>query len=102
MPQFILENLLSTKNQPQRTVKQFFDVTKKLVRDQKEVQGISVVNWQQSSWKRTTLLTDQAVQLSTAKTYIFSDSVLCMGRTSLNPVSAWKVKIDWFMNSSQC
>ena len=47
--------------------KQLFDVTKKLVKDEKEIQGISVINWQQSSWKKTTLLTDWAVQLSTAK-----------------------------------
>ena len=97
-----LENLHSANNQPQRTAKQLFDVTKKFVRDQKEIQGISLINWQHSSWKRTTLLTDQAVQLSTAKAYVFSLSGLCMGRFANTPVSAWKEKIDWFMNSSQC
>ena len=56
-----------------------------------------MVNWQKSCWKRTTLLTDRAVRLSTAKTYVFSDSVLCMGRISEHPVSARKEKIDWFM-----
>ena len=50
-----VENLHSTNNQPQRTVKHLFDVTKKLDRHQKEIQGISVIDWQQSSWKRTTL-----------------------------------------------
>ena len=54
------------------------------------------------SLEKTTLLTDRAVQLSTAKTYVFSDSVLCMGRNSENPLSAWKEKVDCFMNSSQC
>ena len=48
-----------------------------------------------------TLLNDRAVQLSTAKVYLFSDSVLCMGKTPFTPVSAWKEKIYWFMNSSQ-
>ena len=57
-----LENLHSTKNQPQRTMKQLFDVTKKLVKDQQEIQGIFVINKQQSSWKMTTLLTNLAVQ----------------------------------------
>ena len=42
-----LKNLHSTKNQPQRKVKQLFDVTRKLVRDQKEIQGISMINWQE-------------------------------------------------------
>ena len=62
-----LENQNSTTNRSQRTVKHLFDVRKKLVRDQKEIQGVSVVDWQQTSWRRTTLLTDLAVQLSTAK-----------------------------------
>ena len=53
-------------------------------------------------WQRTTLLTDKAVQFAIAKSYVFSDSVLCMGRISENPVKAWKEKIDWFMDSLQC
>ena len=53
-------------------------------------------------WQRTTLLTDKAVQFATAKTYVFSDSVSCMGGISSDPVKAWKEKIDWFMNSRQC
>ena len=40
-------NLRATKNQPQRTVKQVFDVTRKLVKEKKEIQGISMVNWQE-------------------------------------------------------
>ena len=47
-----LENLHSSKIQPQRQVKQSFDVTKKLVRDQKEIQGMSLIDWQRSSWKK--------------------------------------------------
>ena len=73
-----------------------------MFRYQKEIQGISVIDWQQSSWKRTTLLTDRAVQLSTAKINAFSDSVLGMCRISDNPVIAWKEKFFWFMNSSRC
>ena len=62
-----LDNLHPTKKQPQRTVKQLFDVRRKLVKEQKEIQAFSMINWQENSWKRTTLLTDQAVRLSTAK-----------------------------------
>ena len=97
-----LENLHSAQNQTQLTVKQLFDLTKKLVRDQKEIREISVIDLQESSWKRTILLTDRAVQLSTAETYVFSDSVLCMSKISENPVSAWNENIDLFTNSSQC
>ena len=97
-----LENLHSTKNQSQRTMKQLFEVTRKLVSEQTEIQGVSLTDWQEKSWKRTTLLNDRAVQLSTAKAYVFSESVLCMGRIPDTPASAWREKVDWFMNSPQC
>ena len=85
-----VENLHSTKNQSKRTLKQLFNVTGKLMKDQIEIHGVSAINWQQQTWQRTTLLTDKAVRLSNAKTYVFSDSVLCMGGIRQNPVKAWK------------
>ena len=97
-----LDNLHSTKNLPQRTMKQLFDVTRKLVKEQTEIQGVSMINWQEKFWEETTLLTARAVQLSTAKAYVFSDSVLCMERMSENRLKAVKEKIDWFVNSPQC
>ena len=48
-------------------------------------------------WKETTLLTDRAVQFATAKTYVFSDSVLSLGGISDEPVEAWKNKIKWYV-----
>ena len=90
MPQFTVETH-STKNQPQRTVKQVFDVTKKLIIDQKGIQGKKMIDCHQRARQRTTLLTDRAVQLSAAKT---SDSVMCMGKMTQNPTSAWEEKIE--------
>ena len=49
---------------------------------------------------KTTLLTDRAVQLATANTYVFSDSVLCLGGISDEPVQAWeKDKIKWYLET---
>ena len=42
-------NLHSIKNQLRNTKKQFFDVTRKLVKDEKEIQGKSMLNWQENS-----------------------------------------------------
>ena len=44
-------------------------------------------------WRETTLLTDRAVQFGTAKTCVFSDSVLCLGGISTEPVKALETKI---------
>ena len=74
-------------------MKQSFDETRKLVSEQTEIQGISPIDWQDKSWKRTTMLNDRAVQLSTAKPHVFSSSVLCMGRIPDTPVSSWKEKV---------
>ena len=56
-----LENLLSTKNQTQRTMRQSFDVSQKLITDQTEIQGISKIGWHTDPWQRTTLLRDTGV-----------------------------------------
>ena len=45
-------------------MKQVFDVTMKLVSEQTEIHRISMINWQDKCWKRTTLLTDRVVQLA--------------------------------------
>ena len=49
--------------------------------------------------RETTLLTDRAVQFATAKTYVFSDSVLCLGGISDEPVEAWESRITRFLET---
>ena len=44
--------------------------------------------------RTTTLQCDKAVEITNAKTYVFSDSVLCLGGISDQPVEAWKNKIQ--------
>ena len=95
------ENLRSIRNQSMRSLKQLFQVTGKLITDQMEITSIPVIDWQQQMWQRTTLLTDKAVQFATANTYVFSDSVLCLGGSSPDPVRAWNDKTNWFMESCQ-
>ena len=50
-------------------------------------------------WREATLLTDRAVQFATAKTCIFSDSVLCLGGSSYQPVKAWESKTKWYLET---
>ena len=82
---------------------QLFDVSQKLTTDQTEIQGISKNGWYTHPWQRTTLLSDKAVQPLTAKVYVFSVSVLCLGRMHPHPesVDAWKKKIEWFTDTPQ-
>ena len=74
-------------------------MTERLITDRAEITGLTTIDWQQRVWRETTLLTDRAVQFANAKTYVFSDSVLCLGGISAEPVKAWESKIKWFLET---
>ena len=91
------ENLRSTKNQPLKSLRQFF----------KWLGGWSRIRQKLLDWPRltgsslfwTTLLSDRAVQFATANTYAFPDSVLCLGGISDEPGKAWESRIKWFLET---
>ena len=41
----------------------------------------------------------KAIEITSAKTYVFSDSVLCLGGISDQPVEAWKNQIKWYLET---
>ena len=101
-----LENLHSIKNTGKDlTMKQMFDISEKLIAEQSDqIYGVNTVNWGDSSWKHLSLIGDEeVVSLSHAKVYVFSDSVLCLGKMSENPQSnsVWEDRLAWFKSSSQ-
>ena len=78
------------------TLKQMFDVTAQLVNDQEEIHGLDKIHWGKNSWRRLSLIGDETViNLQRTKVYVFSDSVLCLGRILQHPDSneAWKNRI---------
>ena len=78
------------------TLKQMFDVTAQLVNDQEEIHGLDKIHWGKNSWTRLSLIGDETViNLQNTKVYVFSDSVLCLGRILQHPDSneAWKNRI---------
>ena len=84
------ENLRSIKNTGNNlTVKQMFDISKKLIVEQSEViYGVNTINWEDSSWKQLSLIGDEEViNLSHAKVCVYSDSVLRLGKMNQNPTS---------------
>ena len=82
-----------------------FDLSEKLITEQSdEIYGVNTINWCDSAWKHWTLIGGkEVVSLSRAKVYVFSDSVLCLGKISENPLSnvVWDDKVTWFTSSSQ-
>ena len=69
------------KNHESLTLKQMFDVTAQLVNNQEEINGLDKILWGKNSWTRLSLIDDEIViNLQRTKVYVFSDSVLCLGR----------------------
>ena len=84
------------------TLKQRFDISGKLIVEQSdEIFGVSQIRWEDSPWKPLSLVNDEEViSLSHAKVYVFSESVLCLGKMNQNPTSnyAWDDRLTWFKN----
>ena len=84
------------KNLEDLTLKQMFDVTSQLVNNQNEINGLDKILWGKNSWKRLSLNGDETViNLQSTKVYVFSDSVLCLGKVLEHPDSneAWKNRV---------
>ena len=87
------------------TMKQMFDISEKLIVGQSdEFYGVNPINWQDSSWKQLSSVSDEdVISLSHVKVYAPSDSVLCLGKMNQNHQSntVWEDKLTWFKSSSQ-
>ena len=100
------ENLHSIKNTGNDlTLKQMFEISEQMIlRQSEEIFGVSQINWEDSSWKHLSLVNDEEViSLSHAKFYVFSDSMLCLGKMNENPQSntVWEEQLSWFTYSPQ-
>ena len=94
------DNQNSFVNATDLTLKKMFDITAKLVGEQEEINNVDKIHWEKHSWKQLSLIGDETViNLQRAKVYVFSDSVLCLGRVHQHPESnkAWKEKIGWII-----
>ena len=87
------------------TLKQIFEISEQLILEQSdEIFGISQISWESSPWKQLSLANgEEVISLSYAKVYVFSDSVLCLGKMNQHPTSntVWERQLDWFKDSSQ-
>ena len=91
------DNWHSIKNSKDLTMKQMFDIPEKLISEQSdEINGVSTINWENSSWKHISLVGDeQVISLQRTEVYVFSDSVLCLGKIHENPNQTLHGKKDW-------
>ena len=78
------------------------DISTKLVSEQDEISGLETIGWENHSWKYLSLIGDERIiNLQRTKVYVFSDSVLCLGKIFENPESneAWEQRLGWIRSS---
>ena len=95
-------NCHSIANTTDLTLKPMFDISTRLVSEQDEIFGLETVGWENHSWKYVSLIGDERIiNPQRTKVYVFSDSVLCLGRIHQNPESneTWKKRIEWITSS---
>ena len=97
-----LINCQSIVNTTDLTLGQKFDISTRLVSEQEEISGLETIGWENHSWTYLSLIGDERViNLQRTKVYVFSDSVLCLGKIFENPESndAWEQRVGWIKSS---
>ena len=100
------DNLRSIRGTGEKlTLKKMFEISEQLILETSdEIIGVSRVGWGSSQWKQLSLVDGGGfVSLPRAKVYVFSVSVLCLGKMNQNPISntVWERPLEWFKDSSQ-
>ena len=73
-------------NSTDLTLKKMVDISAKLVGEQEEINNVDKIHWEKHSWKYLSLIDDERIiNLQRAEVYVFSDSVLCLGRIHQHP-----------------
>ena len=81
-----------------------FDISAKSVSELDEIYGVETIDWENSSWKYLSLIGDERViNLQRINFYVFSNSVLCLGKIHENSPSnaAWEQRLEWFKTSQE-
>ena len=74
------------KNQESLTLKQMFDITAQIVNNEEEIYCLDKILYGKNSWTQLSLINDPVIiNLQNTKVYVFSDSVLCLGKVLQHP-----------------
>ena len=73
-----------------------FDITAQTINNDEEIYCLDKIEYQRNTWTQLSLINDPVViGLQNAKVYVFSDSVLCLGKVLQHPEcnQAWKDRV---------
>ena len=84
------------QNEEKITLKQMFDIAAQTIHNEDEIYCLDKVVYQRISWTKLSLINDPVIiGLQSTKVYVFSDSVLCLGKVLQHPEcnEAWKSRV---------
>ena len=84
------------QNEERITLKQMFDITAATINNDEEIYCLDKIEYQRNTWTKLSLINDSVViDLQRTKVYVFSDSVLCLGKVLQHPEcnQAWKDRV---------
>ena len=61
---------------------------------------MTTIDFEELTWRSTSLLCNRAYQITNGKTYVFAYSVLRLGKMGDDPIEAWKNKIKWYSENN--
>ena len=85
------------QNEENLTLKQMFDITAQTIHNDEEIYCLDTIVYQMNTWTQLSLINDPVIiSLQSTKVYVFSDSVLCLGKVLQHPESneAWKTELQ--------
>ena len=84
------------QNEEKITLKQMFDITAQIINNDEEIYCLDKIEYQRNTWTQLSLINDPVIiKLQSTKVYVFSDSVLCLGKVLQHPEcnEAWKNRV---------
>ena len=87
-------NLRYVKNHLWNSVGQLFNETGKLISEAKEIAGVSTDKFKELTWMSTSLLCSRAYRTIHAKTHVFSDFLLYVGKWEIILLRHGRTKLN--------
>ena len=85
-----MQNVL--QNEKRITLKQMFEISAATINNDEEVYCLDKIEYQRNTWTKLSLIDDPVViGLQSTKVYVFSDSVLCLGKVLQQLLNATKL-----------
>ena len=84
------------QNEKRITLKQMFEISAATINNDEEIYCLDKIAYQKNSWTQLSLINDPVfILLQSTKVYVFSDSVLCLGKVLQHPEcnEAWKDQV---------